>query len=263
MVRGPLIASLLFASPAGADAAALQPTGKWVVDYADTQCTATRSFGTADKPLHFLIKPSPTSDVVQIALVSAGRPKPGTQEEVALKLGARVPVKAKMLEYGAEKTNVQLINLNGDLAAQMAQETSFEWSSRASQTSLNTGPLNALMKTLADCRRDLRIHWNIDEAKQATFRSRAKASIWKLFRAGDYPAQAFQQGEGGTTAVVLLIDEKGAVKECMVEGTSGIPTLDAMSCIVIRKRARFEPAIGVDGKPVRDSVTTRIRWEMP
>lgn len=263
MRTGILIASLLLAGPANADPAPLQATGKWVVDYADTHCSAARAFGTADRPLHLVIKPSPTSDVVQIALVRAGSKKAGVQEDALLKLGARPPTKVKMLEYGAEKTNTQLINLNGELAAQMGQETAIEWSSGGRQTILQTGPLRAVMKTLADCRQDLRNYWNIDEARQATFKSRAKANIPRLFSTSDYPAQAVQQRDSGTTSVSLLIDEKGAVKECMVDGTSNIPTLDAMTCIVLRQRAKFEPAIGADGTPIRDSVTSRVRWEMP
>jgi hypothetical protein len=258
-----LIASLLLAAPVGAGGAPLQPTGKWIVDYADAQCSAARAFGTSDKPLHLVIKPSPTSEVVQVALVRAGSKKAGVQEDAMLKLGARPPAKVKLLEYGTEKSNIRLINLDGELAAKMVQETTIELSSGRSQTILHTGPLRAVMKTLADCRQDLRSHWNIDEARQATFKSRARADIRKLFSTSDYPAQAIQQRDSGTTSVVLLIDERGAVKECMVDGTSSIPTLDAMTCLILRQRAKFEPAIGADGKPVRDSVTSRIRWEMP
>jgi hypothetical protein len=263
MVRGLLIASLLFATPAGAETMQLQPTGKWVVDYADTQCTATRSFGTLDGPLHLSIKPSPTSDVVQIALLKDGKRKVGVQDSAMLKMGDRSPVEVGSLEYGLEKTNVRLINLDGAHAAHLAQASTIEWSSGTSRTVLRTGSLHNVMKTLADCRQDLRNHWNIDEAKQATFKSRAKADIRQLFSSGDYPVQAVQQSDSGTTSVVLLVDEKGAVKECMIDGTSNIPTLDAMTCIVLRQRAKFQPAVGPDGKPIRDSVASRIRWEMP
>ena len=258
-----LIAPLLITAPAHADPVPLRPTGKWVVNYADTQCSASRAYGTPERPLHLVIKPSPTSDVVQIALVKNGSKKEGVQEDATLKFGGRPPVKVKLLEYGVEKTNIRLINLDAALAGQMARETMIDWSSGADRTILQMGPLDALMKTLIHCRKDLRAYWNIDEARQATFKSRAKADLYRLFSTDDYPDQAVHQGDSGMTSVALLVDEKGAVKECMVEGTSGIPTLDAMTCIVLRQRAKFEPAVGPDGKPARDSVTSRIRWEMP
>ena len=49
------------------------PTGKWVIDYAEHQCTATRAFGTAAEPLHLIIKPSPGGEVTQIALSRRGQ----------------------------------------------------------------------------------------------------------------------------------------------------------------------------------------------
>jgi protein TonB len=82
----------------------------------------------------------------------------------------------------------------------------------------------------------------------------------KLFDSGDYPAQALSEGDSGITRIVALIDQKGGVAECMVDETSGIATLDAMTCIIVKERAKFVPAVGQDGKPARSATTTRVRW---
>lgn len=242
----------------------LKPTGNWVVDYAEAQCVATRAFGSKEKPLHLLIKPSPTSDVVQIALVRDGSKKAGTQEDATLKFSDGSSAKVKLLDYGVEKRNIRSINLSSEFVPQMARSTSIEWHDGLSRKILDTGALGDVMKVLGNCRDDLRAYWNIDEARQAALKSRVKSnSLASYFSSDDYPAQAMHDDESGMASVVLLINEKGEVKECMVDGTSGVATLDAMACIVLRHRAKFEPAIGADGKPTRDSVNSRIRWELP
>ena len=63
--------------------------------------------------------------------------------------------------------------------------------------------------------------------------------------------------------IVALIDEKGEMADCAVIETSGIAALDAQTCFIMRKRGKFAPAIGQDGKPAKGVFTQRIRWEMP
>jgi protein TonB len=60
-----------------------------------------------------------------------------------------------------------------------------------------------------------------------------------------------------------MVDQTGALQDCLVEGTSGVATLDAMVCIVLRSRAKFHPAIDAQGKPARSVLSTRVKWVMP
>ena len=52
-----------------ASAAVSAPTGKWVVDYEDQACVATRQYGTEAKPLFLALKPSPIGDVMQLSVI--------------------------------------------------------------------------------------------------------------------------------------------------------------------------------------------------
>jgi protein TonB len=62
---------------------------------------------------------------------------------------------------------------------------------------------------------------------------------------------------------LVLVNETGGVAGCDVVLSSGNPLLDAMGCQVIRKRARFTPALDASGKPARDSVITpEVIWQM-
>lgn len=46
------------------------------------------------------------------------------------------------------------------------------------------------------------------------------------------------------------------------EQTSGFATLDRMSCYVIANQAKFEPALGADGKPVKSASFQRVNWRI-
>lgn len=61
----------------------------------------------------------------------------------------------------------------------------------------------------------------------------------------------------------MLINEAGKIASCMVTEASGQASLDAQACSILATRARFIPALGIDGKPIKSGTTTRIKWQMP
>ena len=265
MSRIPLLACALagLAIPATAAPALRAPTGKWVVNFADHQCTATRAFGTADKPLHLVIKPSPGGEVTQIALIEKGQNFAGYQDEATLELDGAKKLRTTQLSYGLSKKNFRLINLDAAQVVALGQTTSLRWGGSAD--TLDLGPMTNLMKVLEDCRRDLRRYWNIGPENHNGRISgpRPEQTLNSYFTTDDYPSQAVSKGQQGVTAFVLLIDEKGQLRDCTIEQTSGIATLDIMACVIFGKRGKFAPAVGADGKPVRGSISTRVRWVMP
>jgi TonB family protein len=266
-----MLAALAFnSSSSPSNGSGLQPTGKWVINYAEAQCVASRPFGNKDNPLYLLIKLSPTSDVVQISLIKDGRQFNGVQRAATVKFGNFPGNEVNILEYGtAQKKSVKLLNMSPAMASQLAQSQRIEWrtdwSTKDNLVELETGPLGEVMKVMAACRDDLRKYWHIGPDNQSDIKERVKPvqPLARYFSTDDYPMQAAADREGGVSSIVLLIDEKGTIQDCMVDDTSGIATLDAMTCIVLAKRAKFEPAIGHDGKAVKDAFTQRVRWEMP
>lgn len=252
------------AEAAGGQAALRQPVGKWVIDYAEHQCTATRAFGSIDKPLHLLLKSAPGGEVTQIALIEKGRSSAGIQEGVSLTMSDARRLELMQLSYGVSDKRVRLINLNSAQTAALASTTSLRWSGGGTDA-LDLGPMVDVMKILEDCRRDLRRYWSIGPENENGRISGPKAenSLISLFSSDDYPSQASSRNQQGTTGIMLLIDEQGRLRDCMVEQTSGIATLDIMACLVIRKRGKFSPALDRAGKPVKGAYSQRIRWVLP
>lgn len=245
--------------------APLPPAGKWVVDFADEQCVASRTFGAAKDPWVLVIKPSPTSDVVQLLAIEKGGPQMAVQGDARVTIGKAPPITVKQLHYAVKGNGIHLINLEPEQASELADADVIQWAGDGPGKSFPTGPIGKLMQTLAACRADLRNHWNIAPEKRELLQSvaRPRKPLIRYFSTNDYPWQAVRSSESGLTSVVLLIDERGSIKDCMIDGTSNIATLDAMTCVVFRERAKFDPAIGKDGKPVRSHYMQRVRWEMP
>lgn len=94
-------------------------------------------------------------------------------------------------------------------------------------------------------------------------RARTIHSLPTLFSTADYPAAALRNGETGVTAFAVTINREGRVTQCAITASSGSASLDATTCSIITRRARFEPARDAAGRTVEDSSHGRVRWMLP
>ena len=92
--------------------------------------------------------------------------------------------------------------------------------------------------------------------------ARAEANLATYVRNGDYPAQALSRGEEGTTGFRLTIDRSGRATDCVVTSSSGSASIDHVTCRIMIERARFTPAIDLDGAPTEDHVWARMTWSL-
>lgn len=106
--------------------------------------------------------------------------------------------------------------------------------------------LTALAPASADLRRDAVA---IDPASWIT--------------ADDYPPTAIRAGEHGIVAVELDIGTSGFATGCTIIGSSGSATLDAATCNVLSRRARFQPAVDDQGMPTVSTFSRRVVWQLP
>ena len=93
--------------------------------------------------------------------------------------------------------------------------------------------------------------------------TRARAFLPGFFSSDDYPTAALRNEETGTVSFSLAIDRDGRVTRCTVTKSSGSAALDATTCGIIERRARFSPARDERGNAVADVTTSRIRWDLP
>ena len=79
----------------------------------------------------------------------------------------------------------------------------------------------------------------------------------------DYPQAALSAGEAGSVTVKLAVNVEGRVGACDVVRSSGSRTLDAETCRVLQRRARYTPATDVGGQAVAASDQHTVRWALP
>jgi protein TonB len=79
----------------------------------------------------------------------------------------------------------------------------------------------------------------------------------RLRRRMALPARA---GREGTVHFTVRVSKRGRVKRCTIDQSSGHADLDRRACSIMKNRARFTPAKDDRGRPVEDSVSSRVRW---
>lgn len=255
----------VLATPARA-AEPLQPTSKWNVDFGDAHCVAMRSYGTPDKPLTLAFKPSPIGDVMQLALVRESTKVNTDEYPGSLAISGAPAMKVSVLAHSIKRGKNRVNSINLPLATYAPVRTATELRLRSSDgvdATFALSDMAAVARALDRCVAGLRKAWNIaDAAKDIGPPVTPKKPLPSYFSTDDYPTVAVQGRVSGTVSLVMLIDEAGKVKSCMVTETSGYASLDAQSCAIITRRATFNPAI-LDGKPVKTGTTSRIKWMMP
>lgn len=86
---------------------------------------------------------------------------------------------------------------------------------------------------------------------------------WGLVSSDDYPAAALRSEEQGRVSYRLTIGPDGRVSDCAIRGSSGSATLDAATCRIMTRRARFAPARDPAGLPIPDTRDGEIDWVLP
>lgn len=266
LFRAVLLIAAGLGSTAAAPSESRRPTARWVVNYDNAQCVASRSYGTEDKPLHLAFKPSPTGNVMRIMLIRNGPAADAEQRPAMVRFDDKKPIVANALAYGDRQTRSFIAAINLPMASLAAhrQAAAFAIKGGSFDERLAVGGFSGVMAAFDDCLANLRDVWNVGPSYSSRLRVAAqpKQPLRDLFLSSAYPRQAIREGDTGRVGIALLIDETGKVGDCMVEETSGFATLDTMSCFVLTSKAKFQPAIGIDGKPVKSASFQRISWKI-
>lgn len=262
-----LVATLVPCSPAVS--APLQPTGKWVVDFANARCVASRNYGTAKGPIVLGLKAPPIGDVIQIILVDPGRQIRVTQRDATLKFGAEEFRSTALVHPSAEEKHVvSTINVPLEVFRRIQASASLNVEVKGAVSAVfELNQMDALMKVVDSCVLDLRNVWNVYDSSSGVRPTRgdnlsksAQGDLAGLLKPSDYPQVSINEFDSGEVLMVLLIDEKGKIADCSVIATSGAAALDHQSCAILRERAKFEPAADRNGRAAKHAITQRFRW---
>lgn len=267
MLKAILILSVLGWSVGGAAQPEVrEPTAKWVVNFADAQCIASRAYGSSENPLHLILKAPPLGEVMQVAVVTKGSWPESRQVEANIRVDDGAPLATTMLMFSPPKNNtrVYMMNMPANDFSLVRQAGRLSIRSQGLDETFALSQMEPLLRVVDRCVADLRNVWNIGDPQgaQSVLADRASANMARLFDDTDYPTVALDQGKSGTVRFAVLIDETGRVSDCTIIETSGVAALDAQTCFVVKDRGRFRPARGLDGKPAKDAAIQLVRWKV-
>ncbi len=80
------------------------------------------------------------------------------------------------------------------------------------------------------------------------------------FTPDDVPYATMQSGRIYLVGYGLTVSPTGVVLSCQVEVESGVREIDSRSCSRPLRRAKFKPAIGLDGMPAYGVYRTHAHW---
>ena len=78
----------------------------------------------------------------------------------------------------------------------------------------------------------------------------------------DYPRAALARGEQGDVRFRVLVTERGRVRECVIEQSSGFAALDEQSCALWTQRFRFRAARDAQGRAVTQTLSQMFKWRI-
>ncbi len=79
----------------------------------------------------------------------------------------------------------------------------------------------------------------------------------------DYRPRWIREGLTGSARFALSIDAAGKVTGCTITRSTGHAALDAATCDLVTKRARFDAARDGNGKPVAGTYSNTVNWNIP
>lgn len=280
----------------------IQPSGQWILDYAENSCRLIRTFGEGKTKTVLLFE---SVSPEQMDMVATGKPLKSDKEEVGVRF---LPVSGKAFEGQRAKTasggdpvilwsDVTLLpdqlaeelereDAEGEAkpnvrpppidlverAAQKSQRQQFaekatelEFQTRRNHpVILETGPMGGPIRAFDKCRRDSLKDWGVDpDLEDKVVRPAwALGGAMKWFSTKDYPTEMIRQGSESQVKIRLLVDASGKVTKCTGLSHYKAQEFNEITCNIIMKRAKFEPAELADGTKVPSHTTLRIRWEI-
>jgi protein TonB len=89
-----------------------------------------------------------------------------------------------------------------------------------------------------------------------------RAPLESLIFPNDYPSAAIRANQEGNVGVRLTVSATGKVSDCAVRQSSGSQLLDSTTCSLLRRRARFVPALDAEGKPTEGHFDHIVTWKI-
>lgn len=254
-------------------AAPLTPSGTWQLEYADNQCTLSRSFDTGKNAVNLTITRGSSFNDLDFNI--EGETLPEASKKIDLKISAQpggqtaeTSVWPRLKRAGGKEiTQYMWSDDDGTFSKSIGDDVSLavEYNKKDS-VELKFSGWHKALAALQTCHDDLLKNvYGLDVAAvrnlQAGPQPEGNAAMWVTHT--DYPSEALRAKWEGTTQILVIVDERGKVAGCRTIVSSGHAVLDQRACEMTTRRGSFKPAIDKEGKAVTAPWNRFVRWRVP
>ena len=274
--------SLAWLSPAhaGSDALTTLPkTSNWEMRYDEDSCHLLATFGEGSQQVILRMtrfEPASKFDLMLYGeafrstepwlslTIAFGKSKPFTRPVGAGTSGERQFVIANSLRFDSTEGAYAKPNVEVSTRQEAAVDSITFSMSHGKSTRLVTESLAAPMEAMRTCTDDLIKSWGYDPTVYATLTRppTPKNNPGTWVSDNDYPTGALMAGHNGIVQFRLQIDEAGKIVGCRILQSFKPGDFDKLTCELIGRRARFDPALDAAGKPIKWFYVNRVRWVM-
>ena len=276
----------------------LEPSSPWNMDYAEDYCRLGRIFGEGEQRTILIMDRYAPGDSFRLTLAGAATNAaksggeahvqfgPGWDEQTVRffsgKLGEKTPA---WIFAGNARIRPLTEAQRAQVAAQVAEEgladsTQIAPISEADEAAttqvrfdrplhrpliLHTGPMKQALDAMRACTDELVTHWGVDpkQAKAQSRRAVPRGSPAYWIGPDDYPLGMLNKGKQGLIYFRLTIGEDGKPLSCHIQQSTDPDGFDKTVCQLLMQRARFEPALDADGKPMKAYYLSSVRFVIP
>jgi hypothetical protein len=269
----------------------LEPSGPWMMNYADDSCHLARAYGTGDDAIIIEFRQFAPSRVFELLIagkkLKAGRARPLTTQfepngkprkhpsslqgkladgRVVFETSVRLPDD----EYDTDDPDESGHDWKADFESLAPLEANHDAEARITQLRISgplfqdvrfrLGPLDKPLDAMRACLDELLTHWGIDAAAHHSLTRRAvpTSDPGRWLGPADYPTELLKKNESGVVHMRLMVDAQGKPTKCVVQ--TGGSEFDKVTCALLMRRARFSPALDAQGKPIASYYTNSVRW---
>lgn len=260
----------------------LTRTGKWVVNYDRDACHLLAEFGTGKDMVVMRLARYEPGDWFEFGLYGRKLASADARSDVKIDFGLRgTPVEAEatngkagnlpMMMFGSTRLDGRQRTKGEEAGPSLSPQQEASVSGVTIKIAgkkpfrLEFGSLAKPMERLRTCQSDLVKSWGYDPVVQTmlTKPARPVTSAADWLKSDDYPIGAAAMGQNGIVQFRLDVDADGRVSGCHVLARTSPDVFADTTCRAVSRRAKLEPALDANGKPVRSFYVKRVRWQVP
>ncbi len=269
----------------------LPPSSKWVLDYAPESCQLSRAFGSGDDTVVAQFYEYQPGSVFDLNLIGKPIGDNFNEPAVRMRFGSSGNFVRKDAMAGSvgnlpalflaarldnfDPTNAEIAGLEKLAPAERSRRLTVTPAVEAAVTSatvrvasriitLSLGSMGPPMAELRKCTADLVKAWGLDPIEQEALASgpEPRSSPGGWLTSSDYPQEALAAGSQAIIRYRLMISATGKVTACAVQSSIAKEDFGKLSCDLLTRRARFEPAMTADGVAVASYYVSKVLWLM-